>query len=77
MEVSGQEGASDPDSQLAKVVHYLRGQQEILELQLQIEKQEKARLSAKLESAERNLDDARASLTEVRSASSLARQFLT
>ena len=57
---------SDSEGQLSKVVHYLRGQQEILELQLQIEKQEKARMTARLESVERNLDEARARLTEVR-----------
>jgi nucleoprotein TPR len=59
-----------PGDELNQVVHYLRGQQEILELQLQLEKQEKSRLQVKLEHVEKSLDESRAQLTEERHAAS-------
>lgn len=52
-------------SKLMEIVQYLRGQQELLEGQLQLERQEKARISAQLQHAEQKLEESRTQLTEV------------
>lgn len=63
----GEEG--DPsDNKLAElrsVVGWLRKEKEIVELQLELGKQETARLKTQVEHLSQNLDQARASLSEV------------
>lgn len=54
------------ESQLPKILEYLRNQQQLLEQQLQFERQEKARLSAALQNAEERLEESRSQLTQVK-----------
>lgn len=67
-------GEGDPsDSKLAElrsVVGWLRKEKEIVELQLELSKQETARLKTQVDHLSQNLNQARASLSEVRCFSS-------
>jgi len=73
------EGESS-DSKLAElrsVVGWLRKEKEIVELQLELGKQESARLKAQVDHLSQSLDQARASLSEVQPFSSLNKFALT
>lgn len=60
------EGEEEADtSKLTEIIQYLRGQQELLEAQLQLERQEKARVTAQLQHVEQRLEETRAQLTQV------------
>lgn len=62
------ENASDTDgklSELRSVVAYLRKEKEIVDLQLELSKQENARLKAQIEHLSQTLDDTRNTLSEV------------
>lgn len=68
--VSGGETGSvdDADSKLSElrsVVTYLRREKEIVDLQLELSKQENVRQKAQIEHLSQNLEDARKSLSEV------------
>ncbi|KAK4051609.1 Protein mlp1 [Microbotryomycetes sp. JL201] len=63
---AAQESSSD---QLRQVIKYLRGEKDIVDFQLELAKQEAARLRTQLEFTSRNLDEARRSLSEERAKS--------
>jgi nucleoprotein TPR len=52
-------------SELRSVVAYLRKEKEIVDLQLELSKQENARLKAQIDHLSQSLDDTRATLSEV------------
>jgi nucleoprotein TPR len=55
-------------SELRSVVAYLRKEKEIVDLQLELSKQETVRLKAQIDHLSRNLEETRATLSEVRTA---------
>lgn len=61
--------SAESTEQLREVIRYLRREKEIVDLQLEFSKQEAARLRQQLEFANRNLEETRQALSEVRSAS--------
>lgn len=61
----------DSVEQLRQVIKYLRGEKDIVDFQLELAKQETARLRTQLEFTTRNLEEARQALTEVNSAASI------
>jgi nucleoprotein TPR len=68
--ISGGDGEADENSdtklsELRSVVTYLRKEKEIVDLQLELSKQENARLKIQIEHLSQNLQDARATLAEV------------
>ncbi|KAG6916320.1 hypothetical protein DXG01_007370 [Tephrocybe rancida] len=66
---NGDDGAGDTDtkiSELRSVVSYLRKEKEIVDLQLELGKQESSRLKAQVEHLSQSLEDARATLSEER-----------
>ncbi|KAM0789729.1 hypothetical protein ACM66B_006586 [Microbotryomycetes sp. NB124-2] len=63
---AAQDSSSD---QLRQVIKYLRGEKDIVDFQLELAKQEAARLRTQLEFTSRNLEEARQSLTEERAKS--------
>lgn len=61
--------ADDADTKLAElrsVVAYLRREKEIVELQLELSKQENTRLKTQIEHITQNLDETRRALSEVK-----------
>lgn len=63
------EAAGDTDtklSELRSVVAYLRKEKEIVDLQLELSKQENSRLKAQIEHLSQSLEDTRTTLSEVR-----------
>ena len=62
--------SAESTEQLREVILYLRREKEIVDLQLEFSKQEAARLRQQLEFANRNLEETRQALSEVRRLSS-------
>lgn len=58
--------AENDGSDLRPVVAYLRNEKEIVDLQLELHKQENMRLKTQIEHLNRSLDETRMNLTEVR-----------
>ena len=59
------EGADDATSELRSVVAYLRREKEIVDLQLELNKQENMRLKTQVDHLSRNLEESRTALSEV------------
>ncbi|KIJ29665.1 hypothetical protein M422DRAFT_147805, partial [Sphaerobolus stellatus SS14] len=61
-----QSGGEEAGSDLQPVIAFLRGEKEIVDLQLELNKQENLRLKTQVEHLSRNLEETRAVLTEER-----------